>query len=109
MCTKICSLSQWKEKNEGGHHPGKYADGAVDFAPAMFEEALVISAKHTEQGMCLKFAYSLKSSLLSDIFFTFVQVHAGYQAAQRDALISSLKVLRVQPEWLPAIRQGKQH
>lgn len=38
------------EKKNGGHHLGKYADGAVGFVPAMFEEGLVISVNRYRAG-----------------------------------------------------------
>lgn len=43
-----------RKKTDGGHHPGKYADGAVGFAPTMFEEGLVISAHRYRTGDLFK-------------------------------------------------------
>lgn len=55
------SFTSGKEKKEGSYQPGKYADGAVGFVPAMFKVGLVISGKQVESRMCLKFTHSLNT------------------------------------------------
>lgn len=63
---------------EGSYHPGKYADGAVGFVPAMFKEGFVISERKRKKKYRAGYVFKVCSfTFLTDIFFTFVQVHAG--------------------------------